>query len=91
LYTLRSTNPRYDLMELRAIEDWTLLKERRSKVPLILSGGLNPHNVGEAIAVARPYALDTASGTEAAPGRKDPEKLKAFFEAAAGVSAGLSR
>jgi phosphoribosylanthranilate isomerase len=61
--------------------DWTLLAERRSKVPLILSGGLNAENVAEAIAVTRPYAVDTASGTEAAPGRKDPSRLRAFFEA----------
>jgi phosphoribosylanthranilate isomerase len=62
--------------------DWTLLAQRRSKVPLILSGGLAPENVAEAIAVARPYAVDTASGTEAAPGRKDPDRLRAFFDAA---------
>jgi phosphoribosylanthranilate isomerase len=61
--------------------DWTLLAERRSKVPLILSGGLNAENVAEAIAVTRPYAVDTASGTEAAPGRKDPTRLRAFFDA----------
>jgi phosphoribosylanthranilate isomerase len=61
--------------------DWTLLEARRSKVPLILSGGLKPENVAEAIAVTHPYAVDTASGTEAAPGRKDPQKLKAFFDA----------
>jgi phosphoribosylanthranilate isomerase len=61
--------------------DWTLLAERRSKVPLILSGGLRPENVAEAIAVARPYAVDTASGTEAAPGRKDPTRLRASFDA----------
>jgi len=61
--------------------DWTLLAERRSKVPLILSGGLTAENVAEAIAVARPHAVDTASGIEAAPGRKDPRKLKAFFDA----------
>jgi phosphoribosylanthranilate isomerase len=71
--------------------DWTLLKSRVSKVPLILSGGLNADNVAEAIAVARPYAVDTASGTEAAPGRKDPERLQAFFEAVAGVPAGSRR
>ena len=47
----------------------------------MLSGGLNPDNVGEAIAAARPFAVDTASGTEAAPGRKDPAKLTAFFRA----------
>jgi phosphoribosylanthranilate isomerase len=62
--------------------DWTLLAQRRSKVPLILSGGLVPENVAEAIAVARPYAVDTASGTEAAPGRKDPARMRAFFDAA---------
>jgi phosphoribosylanthranilate isomerase len=59
--------------------DWTLLRARRSRIPLILSGGLNPDNVGEAIALADPYAVDTASGTEAAPGRKDADKLSAFF------------
>jgi len=61
--------------------DWSLLAARRSKVPLILSGGLNPDNVAEAIAVAHPYAVDTASGTETAPGRKDARKLQAFFDA----------
>jgi phosphoribosylanthranilate isomerase len=61
--------------------DWALLSQRRSKVPLILSGGLTAENVADAIAVARPYAVDTASGTEAAPGRKDPRRLRAFFDA----------
>ncbi len=60
--------------------DWDLLQARRSKVPLILSGGLSEDNVAEAIAVARPFAVDTASGTEIAPGRKDPHKLRAFFD-----------
>jgi phosphoribosylanthranilate isomerase len=68
--------------------DWSLLAGRRSKVPLILSGGLNASNVGEAIAVARPYAVDTASGTEVAPGRKDPQKLQAFFDVVVGLRAG---
>jgi phosphoribosylanthranilate isomerase len=66
--------------------DWGLLAGRRSKVPLILSGGLNEHNVADAIAAVHPYALDTASGTEAAPGRKDPRKLGAFFAAARAAS-----
>ncbi len=61
--------------------DWSLLSARRSKVPLILSGGLNAENAAEAIALARPYALDSASGTEAAPGRKDPDRLRAFINA----------
>jgi len=61
--------------------DWALLSARRSQVPLILSGGLRAENVGEAIAVTRPYAVDSASGTESAPGHKDPERLAAFFAA----------
>jgi phosphoribosylanthranilate isomerase len=63
--------------------DWELVRARRSRVPLILSGGLDAHNVGAAIATVHPHAVDTASGTEAAPGRKDPERLRAFFDAVA--------
>lgn len=61
--------------------DWGLVAARRSRTPLILSGGLNAENVAEAIAVTRPFAVDTASGTELAPGRKDPDRLRAFFAA----------
>jgi phosphoribosylanthranilate isomerase len=42
---------------------------------------LHSGNVAEAIARTHPYAVDSASGTEAAPGRKDPVKLRAFFQA----------
>jgi phosphoribosylanthranilate isomerase len=63
--------------------DWSLLAARRSRVPLILSGGLHAGNVAAALAAVHPFALDTASATEAAPGRKDPRKLRAFFAAAA--------
>lgn len=61
--------------------DWKLLAARRSKTPLILSGGLAPGNVAEAIERVRPFAVDTASGTESAPGRKDPARLRDFFAA----------
>ena len=61
--------------------DWDLVRTRRSKIPLVLSGGLRPENVAEAIAAVHPFAVDTASGTEAAPGVKDPEKVAAFVEA----------
>jgi phosphoribosylanthranilate isomerase len=71
--------------------DWTLLEGRRSKVPLILSGGLNADNVAEAVALTRPYAVDTASGTESAPGRKDARKLRAFFAAVEGTAVAESR
>jgi phosphoribosylanthranilate isomerase len=61
---------------------WELLGElRHSTHPLILSGGLTPENVAEAIATAHPFAVDTASGTEAEPGRKDPAKVSAFMRA----------
>jgi phosphoribosylanthranilate isomerase len=63
--------------------DWHLAAARDSDVPLILSGGLTPDNVAEAIARTHPFAVDTASGTETAPGRKDPEKLRSFFAAVA--------
>jgi phosphoribosylanthranilate isomerase len=67
--------------------DWGLLAQRRSKVPLILSGGLTSENVAEAIAAVKPWAVDVASGVEASPGVKDPAKLDAFFAAAAPVPA----
>jgi phosphoribosylanthranilate isomerase len=56
-------------------------------VPLILSGGLTPENVAEAIAVVRPFAVDVASGVEREPGVKDPDKLVAFAEAVRSTAA----
>jgi phosphoribosylanthranilate isomerase len=64
---------------------WELARGHRGPVPMILSGGLNPDNVADAIAVVRPFAVDVASGVEAAPGRKDPAKLVAFARAARSV------
>lgn len=60
---------------------WELARAHRGTVPMILSGGLNPDNVGAAIAATRPYAVDVASGVELRPGVKDPDKLQAFAEA----------
>ena len=67
--------------------DWSLVARRASRVPLILSGGLDATNVAAGIEAARPYAVDVASGTEAEPGVKDPEKLRAFIDAANAVGA----
>lgn len=50
-------------------------------VPLVLAGGLNPENVGAAIARVRPFGVDVSSGVEAAPGIKDPDKVSAFLAA----------
>jgi phosphoribosylanthranilate isomerase len=61
--------------------DWELARSHRGPVPVILSGGLTPDNVADAIAAVQPFAVDVASGVEAAPGRKDPAKLRAFGEA----------
>jgi phosphoribosylanthranilate isomerase len=58
---------------------------QRSKVPVILAGGLTPANVQDAIRAIRPYAVDVASGIEKAPGIKDPEKMRAFIAAARDV------
>ncbi len=52
-----------------------------SPVPVILAGGLSPGNVGEAIRAVRPYAVDVASGVEAAPGVKDERLMRAFVKA----------
>jgi len=61
---------------------WELAREHRGHVPVILSGGLTPENVADAIAVVAPFAVDVASGVEISPGRKDPVKLEAFAAAA---------
>ena len=72
--------------------DWTaarktLFQDARA-CKLIAAGGLNPANVAEAIAILRPWGVDVASGVEAAPGRKDPAKVRKFVaRARAGNSA----
>ena len=63
--------------------DWELVRQRRTSIPFVLSGGLTPENVGAAITATSPFAVDTASDTEARPGVKDPEKLRAFAAAVA--------
>jgi phosphoribosylanthranilate isomerase len=67
---------------------WPLIA-RLGQRPFLLAGGLTPDNVGAAIEAARPFAVDVASGTEAAPGRKDPAKLTAFVRAVEDADARL--
>jgi phosphoribosylanthranilate isomerase len=69
--------------------DWNLAREARTRFPklnIVLAGGLTPANVAGAIETVQPWAVDVASGVEAAPGVKDAGKLDAFIAAARGVS-----
>ena len=63
--------------------DWQSVRaklgERQGQ--FVVAGGLNPQNVGDAIRTFRPWGVDVVSGVEREPGRKDPEKLKAFVAA----------
>jgi phosphoribosylanthranilate isomerase len=60
--------------------DWSRMPTGLEQ-PLVLAGGLGPHNVARAIEAAQPWAVDVASGIEASPGIKDPGKLAAFIRA----------
>ena len=68
--------------EARRPIEWARAREIGRRHRVILSAGLTPDNVAEAIAAARPYAVDVNSGVEAAPGRKDPDKVRRFVAAA---------
>jgi phosphoribosylanthranilate isomerase len=62
--------------------DWTLARKFQIEVdkPCILSGGLDPDNVKDALDAVRPYAVDVCSGVEESYGRKDLSKLKGFID-----------
>jgi len=62
--------------------DWSMFAGFEPPGPLILSGGLMPENVAEAVRIVRPYAVDVSSGVEAEPGRKDPERVRSFIQRA---------
>lgn len=54
----------------------------------VVAGGLNPRNVGKVLSALHPWGVDVSSGVEAAPGRKDPEKIRAFVRAVRSAEAG---
>jgi len=65
------------------VHDWGLSKRIKEAIhpkPLILAGGLKPENVGEAVRVVQPYAVDVSSGVELRPGVKDPKKVFEFVK-----------
>ena len=64
--------------------DWQLLSGRDWPIPWMLSGGLTPENVADAISATAAPAVDVSSGVEAAPGRKDPARIASFLARAAG-------
>ncbi len=64
--------------------DWRIALEAKEVLPaqIILSGGLNPENVSEAVRTVRPFGVDVSSGVEKSPGRKDHDKVREFIRRA---------
>jgi len=60
--------------------DWSVARLTSAYARVIVAGGLTPVNVGDAIATARPYAVDAGSGVESAPGKKDRKLLREFMQ-----------
>ena len=65
--------------------NWAMLKGRTFKKPWMLAGGLNVHNLAEAVHTSGAKAVDVSSGVEDKPGHKSPDKIRAFLAAAAKV------
>jgi phosphoribosylanthranilate isomerase len=70
--------------------DWSLADTMPIGIRLLLAGGLTPENVADAIATVRPWGVDTASGVEREPGRKDPTAMRLFIQNAKAAGAALA-
>jgi phosphoribosylanthranilate isomerase len=67
---------------LGAVFDWHVLENLALTLPFMVSGGLNPQNLAEAVRVTRAGGVDVSSGVERTPGVKDPEMIREFIRAA---------
>ncbi len=65
--------------------DWSAAAALVAKAPVILAGGLTPVNVGKAVMLGQPHAVDVSSGVEVSPGKKDLAKIEAFVSAVDGI------
>ncbi len=63
------------------LADWGRVEQISASTRLMLAGGLNPENVGDAIARMKPFGVDVSSGVERERGHKDPERVRAFVAA----------
>jgi len=65
--------------------DWEQAERMVSPIskitPIVVAGGLTPSNVNDAMRVLHPWGVDVSSGVEATPGKKDPQKIRAFIQA----------
>jgi phosphoribosylanthranilate isomerase len=69
------TGKAFEWRRVAAMEKFTRLAR------VVIAGGLTPGNVAEAMRILNPWGVDVVSGVEAAPGKKDPEKVRAFVRA----------
>jgi len=89
---LLDTAVRWSEGEIREPLEWrhaariVVTHGNRQRPKVILSGGLTPENVAQAITIVKPYGVDVNSGVEARPGIKDPDKVRRFIAAARSVS-----
>jgi phosphoribosylanthranilate isomerase len=77
LRQLGGTGHAFDWKRVRALAEGM----RKDGLKLVVAGGLTPENVGEAIGTLSPWGVDVSSGVEACPGKKDPDKVRAFVKA----------